>query len=774
MLSEARTRSLRGALGRGAAFGALTGSIAALIDAGATLLGGFQGDRAWFVAYCWALLVAWTSSLGSAFAGWLELLRSGFEPDPAMERSRRRQLARWVLHCTAAALPVLAFVWWVPSSWVAEHWAELALTRRALVILSYLLLFLGTSSLSLVASWLARRHNRAAPPHPQLLLVPALLLGAACYAADRVVLVGLYEDFHYGLFGGFLLSLAACVVLGAAALRRARARASAGGSRGWTLLVAAWGLVGAFELSSEDVFGPSQSVAFSKLVATGRALTDFDGDGFSGWFGGSDCNGFDERSGPGRFDFPGNGTDEDCVGGDAHWPQPRPRLEYPVPDGSGYDLVLITVDTLRADHLGLHGYPRNTSPNLDALARRSLVFDRAISAAPKTYDSLPALFSGLYPSNIPRDYSRPNRGDKWRKSAFDGRGYVYEIGSDATLLAELLQRRGYHTVACSSLALLPLLGLARGFDRFSQARECRGVLAQAKDVPQPLFFWTHLFAPHSPYVRHPEFDFGKNDIDRYDSEIARDDAEIGALLEIVAQRGRADRTIVAVTSDHGEEFREHGGEDHSLRLYRELIHVPLLLHIPGVEPRRVAAPVEILGLVPTLCELLGLEKPCDDHDAVSLFRTLHDPAQPSSAVSEVNRPGIGTILRSLYTEAWHLLLNEQQDRIELYDVAQDRDEQKNVAAQHPDVVARLREELQGRLRYRAARLFEAYASHADPVQLAQGLPVLRDERLLERALEELERRPSPALSEDLQRLAQRPGLRDDLRTRALALAAQPR
>lgn len=774
---RAAARSLRSALGTGATFGTWTGSLAALIDASASLLGGFQGPALWFAVYCWALLVLWTGCLGIACAGWLELIAAVFEPGAATQRSNARRRALWVLRCTAAALPLLAFVWWVPSSWVLEHWDELGRRARALVLLSYVLSFFGTLSLSLGASWLARRLAQGKPPRLLQLLPPALLLlAAACYGADRFVLVGLYDDFHYGLFGGFLLSLAASLLLGAATLRHTRAATHAAGGHGSTwpvlLLGVAAGIVALRELTAVDVFGPSSSLAFSKLVSTGRTLTDFDGDGISGLFGGSDCAGFDGRAAPGQFDFPGNGRDEDCSGSDALWPRPRPNIAYPVPDRSGYDVVIITVDALRADHLGLHGYPRKTSPNLDALAQRSLVFERAFSAAPKTFDALPAFFAGLYPSNIARDYARKNRKEQWRGNRFNERGYVYEVGADTILLAERFQRRGYHTVACSGVPLLPLLGLERGFDQFVQARSCRKTLAQTRERPEPLFFWVHLHAPHAPYVRHPEFDFGSNAIDRYDSEIARDDAEIGALLTLVAQRGRADRTIVAVSADHGEEFREHGGEFHALRLYRELIHVPLLLHVPGVEPARIAQPVEIQGLVPTLCELVRLAGPCDDYDALSLLRTQHTPGPSEGAVSEVYRRGMGVTLRSLYTERWHLLLDLYRDRVELYDVSVDRDEQQNLAQQHPDVVASLREALSGRLQYRAARLFEAYASQRDPVRLAQGLPVLQDERLLEHALAELEKQPSPALSEHLERLAERPGLREDLRARALAAAAR--
>ncbi len=774
--SASRGGPRRLALARGAAFGIWAGSLAALVDAGATSISGFQGNTLWFLLYSWALLVLCTGCAGIAFAGWLELLRVGFERGSRAERSAWRPGAGELMHATAAALPVLAFVFWVPSTWVLERWAGLAPKARGLVVVCYGLLFLGTVSVSWAARWLAGRHARAAAPRLDgLLLALLLLVAAACYAVDRVVLVGLYEELHYGLFGGFLLSVAAFVVLGAATLRRFRPALMAGRARLAPLPVPLLGVALAIVLLGElvvpDVFGPSQSLGFSKLIETGRALTDFDSDGVSGLFGGSDCDGFDANSGPDRFDFPGNGADEDCSGSDARWPEPRPAVEFPVPDLAGHDVVIITVDALRADHLGLMGYPRNTSPNLDALARRSVVFERAFAAAPATYDSLPSLFSGLYPSNVPRDYAKQPRSKKWRKTRFDEREYVYQVGAEAPLLAERFRRRGYHTVGCSWVALLPLLGLARGFERFEQPRSCRRTLAKAKDRPEPLFFWTHLFAPHSPYAVDPRFDFGREAIDRYDSEIARDDAEIGALLALITERGRADRTIIVVSADHGEEFREHGGQFHGSRLYRELIHVPLLLHVPGMAPARITAPVETLALAPTLCELVGLEKPCIDHDGVSLLRTIARPDQAlGGAFSEVHRRGLGSTLRSLYDERFHLIHDLRRDRFELYDVIADRDEQHDVARQHPKVVARMSEALRGRPMYRAARLFEAYAASADPVLLARGLPILQDDRLLEHALDELAERPTPLTAEHLRHLAKRPGLREDLRARALAAA----
>ena len=115
----------------------------------------------------------WTGCLGLAFAGWLALLRAAFERGSPTERSTGRRRALWLLRCTAAALPVLAFVCWVPSSWVSEHWEELARTGRVLVIVTYVVLFLGTLGASLVASWLARQQALTAPPRFHRWLAPA-------------------------------------------------------------------------------------------------------------------------------------------------------------------------------------------------------------------------------------------------------------------------------------------------------------------------------------------------------------------------------------------------------------------------------------------------------------------------------------------------------------------------------------------------------------------------------------------------------------------------
>jgi hypothetical protein len=156
---------------------------------------------------------------------------------------------------------------------------------------------------------------------------------------------------------------------------------------------------------------------------------------------------------------------------------------------------------------------------------------------------------------------------------------------------------------------------------------------------------------------------------------------------------------------------------------------------------------------------------------VSLLRTIARPDEDlGGAFSEVHRRGLGSTLRSLYDERFHMIVDLTRDRVELYDVIADRDEQHDVARQHPDVVARMGEELRGRPMQRAARLFEAYAASPNPVVLAEGLPVLQDDQLLEHALDELDKRPDPRTAKHLERLAKRPGLSDDLRTRALAAA----
>src|SRR5690606_26430119 len=318
----------------------------------------------------------------------------------------------------------------------------------------------------------------------------------------------------------------------------------------------------ALEMVRPNVYGLSESLVFSKLINSARAYSDFDGDGSSAHFGSEDCDNWDASVGPGKFDFPGNGVDEDCDGSEPTWPPQLPDDPYPVVERNGYNVLLVTIDALRADHVGCYGYGRATTPVIDALAARSLVFENAYAQASKTLMSIPSLISGIYPSNLPRNYEHPGL-EGQRPGAF-------YIGEEVPVLAELFQKKGYRTVGFVRFGVIG--GLYRGFDDFRLKTKgiAKAALSAAKQVKEPFFMWAHYGFPHDPYEKHEGFDCGDSALDRYDSEIAWSDKQVGELLEVLRRRKLLDKTIVVITSDHGEEFGEHGGKYHRSLLHHEL------------------------------------------------------------------------------------------------------------------------------------------------------------------------------------------------------------
>lgn len=274
-------------------------------------------------------------------------------------------------------------------------------------------------------------------------------------------------------------------------------------------------------------------------------------------------------------------------------------------DWSADDIVLLTVDALRADHVGAYGYPRRTTPNLDRLAAEGMVFEAAYCPTPHTSYSVTSMMTGKY--------MRPL--------------LSVGLGEDSATWAGLLRTYGRRTAAFYPPAVFFIDPARfapferRGIDfeyrrvEFSSAAEradqvTRYLERAAPD--KPLFLWVHLFEPHEPYVMHPEHPFGdagkSTDIDAYDSEIASADAGIGRIVERV--RAARPRAIVMVTADHGEEFGEHGGRYHGTTVYEEQVRVPLVVVGPGVaRGRRVATPVQTIDLLPTTLSALGIPRP---------------------------------------------------------------------------------------------------------------------------------------------------------------------
>ncbi|MDH3732869.1 MAG: sulfatase, partial [Gemmatimonadota bacterium] len=325
------------------------------------------------------------------------------------------------------------------------------------------------------------------------------------------------------------------------------------------------------------------------------------------------------------------------------------------PDGDTPNVVLIVLDTVRSDDLGLYGYPLPTTPVLDALGREGVVFERAYSTAPWTLPAHAALFTGQYPSDSPADWETGlGDADPTLAEWFGGRGYSTGgfIGNLIYLTREMGVQRGFQryedypvswrmVVNSSILGRRIALSAMRltGSDQrlvYKSATSLRErVLGWVDTRDEPFFAFLNFMDAHAPYLPPPEFASGfgpervgpamadlseKSDWTEaelraeraaYDGSIAYVDAEIGRILDGLRERGILDETLVIVTSDHGEQFGEKGLVDHGNSLYRTVLEVPLILRYPEDVPAglRVRRPVTIRDVPATIADLLSADAP---------------------------------------------------------------------------------------------------------------------------------------------------------------------
>lgn len=373
-------------------------------------------------------------------------------------------------------------------------------------------------------------------------------------------------------------------------------------------------------------------------------------------------------------------------------------------------IVLISIDTLRPDHLAAYGYQRPTSPNIDALAASGVLFENAFSTASWTLPAHASMLSGVTP---------------YRHGAIAS---STRIRDDVPLLAELLQARGYHTTAFVNAPFVSRsYGFARGFDRFEQRFESRRrdlterhqqVLAGLALLQPPFFLFVHYMDVHSPYRPPQEFnrfaqdkralavlkdggqrsfveaqqeiragrlhvspEDGQRLADLYDGEILAMDAKIGEL--VTALRARFPAAIVVLTSDHGEEFLEHGGLGHGATLYDEVLRVPLIVAGPGVVPGvRVPAMVSLLDIVPTVLDWLGAPQP-DGLEGGSLAallvgRAAGGPRKAALALHTASHDG-SLALRGVRDEQHKLIRDDHSGTDELFDLVHDPAERHSLA-----------------------------------------------------------------------------------------------
>jgi arylsulfatase A-like enzyme/Tfp pilus assembly protein PilF len=381
------------------------------------------------------------------------------------------------------------------------------------------------------------------------------------------------------------------------------------------------------------------------------------------------------------------------------------------------NILLITLDTTRADHLGAYGYARARTRHLDRLASEGVRFEWAFSPAPITLPAHASIFTGLYPF----EHGVRNNGN------------FYLAGTIPTL-ATVLSDAGYRTGAfVSAFVLDRRYGLARGFETYDdrmETAESQVVALEAErrgdrtslaftawldryaagSLPQPpngaatsssgdkppFFAWLHLYDPHEPY--HPPQPFRGAFLDApYDGEIAFDDAIVASVLDKLGQLGLLDNTLIAVVGDHGESLGDHGEETHSMFVYDAAIRVPLILWRPGRVPSGVVVsePVRAIDLAPTLLELVGAPALKTGH-ARSLLPAISSPSAGNKAAAVYAETYLPQFymnwapLRMLRDDGWKYI---DAPRPELYDLTKDPGETHNLANEAPSRASAMRDTL---------------------------------------------------------------------------------
>ena len=449
-------------------------------------------------------------------------------------------------------------------------------------------------------------------------------------------------------------------------------------------------------------------------------------------------------------------------------------------------VVFYLMDTCRRDRMTYEGYGRETTPFLDWLAERSVVFEACYSQAPWTKPSMVSILTSQYPS-------------KFGIFKMDHR-----LPAEALTWPEVLQASGMYTAGFSANIVMgnTLSNFAQGFDQFAESTvvnngdPIRFASGSAKMINErasawldatehwPMLLYMHSVDPHEEYEPEPEYlrqladperhmqfrdewqqllksrpplpglyvtqdNFDRTEIDSasfiehasnlYDADILANDDQLKRLWDKLQQDGWGDDMILVFTSDHGEEFFDHGGTSHGYSLYDEMIRVPLMIYAPGLLPagKRITTPVRSLDIYPTLCDLLGLSVP-EGLQGESLLPLIAQEGASLAAeqarlvFSEhredplLRRIGQGSgVIVSLRSGRWKFIVNEvgsqllERPDVELYDLVEDPRELENVAALHPEVVQRLGREVEGFLADRQQPVSPTDMAEMDPEVLEQ-------------------------------------------------------
>ena len=661
---------------------------AGLYGAAGLLLGAFVG---------WAVATA-----TSAIPGGWRVLRE--------DRDADSRAAAAVLGLAAAALVMAVGAGAGHGLFVAE------MASRKLAVIATAGLTLALCPVAALAGlafarFIARQARRL--PAPRRLGATGLLLVAFAAAGVVAFVAALSRADWRVLDLGPLWSVLAALLLaaghgifwyGSALGKRLRARLPVRGLRAAVALAVVVLLVLGSRIADNSpswaaITDASWGLRFALKQA--RHLTDRDHDGYSALFGGGDCD--DSRADvfPGAEDIPGDGIDQDCQGGDATLAAASPESAAPNPPGVSVrqdafagNILIIAIDALRADRLGVAGYARppghSLTPTLDALAQRGTRFTHVWAQAPNTPRSFPALVTSRYPSEI-----------AWQKQSLN---YSNLLPSNHTFF-EPLASAGLHPIGIFSHFFFTAdRGLSKSFAEWSNDG-AKTIADSNKDIASPrivprviarlrkaaqtgerFVLWTHLFEPHSSYMEHPEFPTSLSGVqgleEKYDYEIAFADLWASKIIKTLEETKLDRNTAVVVFGDHGEAWGEHKRYFHGQDLTEEQLRVPLLIAVPGQKPVVVDDEVGLIDLGPTLVDLVGAA-PLPSFHGRSLLPAVQGKALPS-------RPIFAELLPSTATPSHEVTVIEggkklthkiSERRWELFDLGDDPQQQKNLAEQ---------------------------------------------------------------------------------------------
>jgi arylsulfatase A-like enzyme/Flp pilus assembly protein TadD len=410
------------------------------------------------------------------------------------------------------------------------------------------------------------------------------------------------------------------------------------------------------------------------------------------------------------------------------------------------NVVVITIDTLRADHLGCYGYMRIHTPNIDALAADGVRFERAYTPVPVTLPSHTVIFTGTYPIFSGMHDFAANK-----------------LGPSQPTLASVLKERGYATGAVIGSAVLDSrFGLNRGFDfyydhfDFSRLQESNldamerpgNVVADvtldwlSKNYQKKFFLWMHLYDPHYPY--HPPAPYSDEYKDRpYDGEIAFADAQVGRVIRFLKEKNLYRNTLIVLSGDHGESLGEHGEKTHGFFIYNATLHVPLIFHLPDSKlGKTVADLVSLADLMPTVLQLLKTVIPAQVQGRTLLPLMAPKKQDKSrSLYAETFLPRLHfnwSELRGVETENYHFI---DAPKPELYDLAKDPAETQNLFPQKKAVAEELRSRLAELIRQYSAGQELSEKTGLDPALMERlkslgyagfsggGIPTITDRAL---------------------------------------------